>query len=335
MKKVLSIVLAAVLLLSVASLAGCGAKETLKFGLGVHAYSSGIASADADTNGKGEIVTTAAAVLLDKDGKIVKCAIDTMSNEIAFTSEGKFVVASEFKTKYEKGADYGMVAYAGVKKEWFEQVDAFKTLVVGKTLADVKALVAEGNKGTDEVVNAGCTIMISDFVLALEKAINAAAESDATADDTVKVALVSTQTGSKDATADAAGVNEVDTTVAAAAVNKDGKTVALLTDALQGKVAFDAKGVTEDAAGAIKTKKDAGANYGMSQYGQDLNGDGAVKEWFEQADAFNAACVGKTATEIKALAADTGYGIDTLQSAGCTINIADMVKAAVNAATIG
>ncbi|MBQ2274185.1 MAG: hypothetical protein II334_01815, partial [Clostridia bacterium] len=108
MKKFLSIVLAAVLVLSVASLAGCGAKETLKFGLGVHAYTSGIASADADTNGKGEIVTNAAAVLLDKDGKIVKCAIDTMSNEVAFTPEGKFVVATEFKTKYEKGADYGM-----------------------------------------------------------------------------------------------------------------------------------------------------------------------------------------------------------------------------------
>ena len=335
MKKFLSIVLAAVLLLSVASLAGCGAKETLKFGLGVHAYTSGIASADADTNGKGEIVTNAAAVLLDKDGKIVKCAIDTMSNEVAFTSEGKFVVATEFKTKYEKGADYGMVAYGGAKKEWFEQVDAFTALVVGKTLAEVKALVAEGNKGTDEVVTAGCTIMINDFVLALEKAINAATDSDATADDTVKVALVSTQTGSKDATADAAGVNEVDTTVAAAVLNKDGKAVAMATDALQGKVNFDAKGVTEDAAGAITTKLGAKENYGMAQDGQDLNGDGTVKEWFEQADAFNAACVGKTATEIKALAIETGYGIDTLQSAGCTINVADLVKAAANAATIG
>lgn len=335
MKKFLSIVLAAVLLLSLASLAGCGAKETLKFGLGVHAYTSGIASADADTNGKGEIVTNAAAVLLDKDGKIVKCAIDTMSNEVAFTSEGKFVVATEFKTKYEKGADYNMVAYGGAKKEWFEQVDAFTALVVGKTLAEVKALVAEGNKGTDEVVTAGCTIMINDFVLALEKAINAATDSDATADDTVKVALVSTQTGSKDATADAAGVNEVDTAVAAAVLNKDGKAVAMATDALQGKVNFDAKGVTEDAAGAITTKLGAKENYGMAQYGQDLNGDGTVKEWFEQADAFNAACVGKTATEIKALAIETGYGIDTLQSAGCTINVADLVKAAANAATIG
>ncbi len=335
MKKLLSIVLAVVLVLSVATLAGCGAKETLKFGLGVHAYSSGIASADADTNGKGEIVTTAAAVLLDKDGKIVKCAIDTMSNELAFTSEGKFVVANEFKSKYEKGTDYGMVAYGGAKKEWFEQVDAFTALVVGKTLSEVKALVADTNKGTDEVVKAGCTIIINDFVFALENAINAAAESNATADDSVKVALVSAQTSSKDATADAAGVNEVDTTVAAAAVNKDGKTTALLTDALQGKISFDAKGVTEDVAGAITTKLVKKENYGMAQYGNDLNGDGVVKEWFEQADAFNAACVGKTATEIKALALDTGYGTDTLQSAGCTINVADMVKAAVNATTLG
>lgn len=328
MKKLLSIVLMAALVLSVASLAGCGENETLKFGMGVHAYSQGITSADADTNGKAEFVTTVAAVLLNKDGKIVKCDIDTMSNEVAFTSEGKFVVANEFASKYEKGKDYGMVAYGGATKEWFEQVDAFEALVAGKTVTEVKALVAENNKGTDEVVKAGCTVFVNDFVLALEKAIASAKESKATADDTVNVALVSTQTGSKDATADAAGLNEVDTTATAAVVGEDGKVVAVLTDALQGKVSFDAKGVTEDTAKAITTKLDAGENYGMVAYG------GAKKEWFDQADAFNAACVGKTADEVKALAVDTGYGIDTLQTAGCTINIADMVKAAVKAATI-
>lgn len=342
MKKIVSLLVAALLLFA---LAGCSGNnkdsggetaEKLKFGLGVYAYVEKATSADADTNGEGEAIVTAAAVLLDKDGKIVKCAVDTADNKAAYTSEGKFVEAGEFKTKYEQGDAYGMKAYGGSAKEWFEQADAFEATVVGKTIAEVKALVADGGKGTADVINAGCTIAIADFVLALEKAVANAAASDATANDTLQVALVSAQADCKDATEEAEGVNEVDTTVVAAAVNKDGKVVVAASDALQAKFTFDAKGVvaTVKAGEPIATKKDLGANYGMAQYGQDLNGDGTVKEWFEQAAAFNAACAGKTASEIAALVADTGYGVDSLQTAGCTIGVSDLVKAAVKAATV-
>lgn len=72
----------------------------------------------------------------------------------------------------------------------------------------------------------------------------------------------------------------------------------------------------------------------MSKFGADLNGDGKVLEWHAQAEAFEAACVGKTASEISALAAGDGYGVADLQSAGCTIAVKDMVKAAVKAATV-
>ena len=65
----------------------------------------------------------------------------------------------------------------------------------------------------------------------------------------------------------------------------------------------------------------------MAAYGQDLNSDGKVLEWFEQADAFNAACIGKTKNDIASLSNESGYGSDDLQKAGCTINIGDMVKA--------
>ncbi|MBR2337981.1 MAG: hypothetical protein IKA63_00760 [Clostridia bacterium] len=338
MKKVSSVVLSVLLLLSVVCLAGCGASKTsnpLKFGMGVHAYVEKATNADGDTNGVGEAIVTVAAVLLDTDGKIVKCVLDVADNTVNFTSDGKFVETGEFQTKYEKGDAYGMKAYGGATKEWYEQADAFTALVVGKTVDEVKALVATGGKGTDEVINAGCTIEISDFALAVEKAVTNAAESGATKDHTLKLGVVSSQQSSKDATEDAAGMNEVDTTAVAAVLDKDGKVVAMSTDALQAQFAFDAKGATTVEAGAaIATKKDKGANYGMAQYGQDLNGDGTVKEWFEQAQAFNAACVGKTAAEISALAINTGYGAQSLQTVGCTIHVGDMVKAAVKAATI-
>ena len=99
-------------------------------------------------------------------------------------------------------------------------------------------------------------------------------------------------------------------------------------------IAFDAKGVvTTDLTAALQTKIEKGTNYGMAAYGQDLNGDGVVKEWNEQGAAFDAALAGKTATEIAALEVK-GYGVESVQTAGCTIAISDMVKAAVKAATV-
>lgn len=337
MKKFLSAVLALVMMLSLVVLSGCGEKkaETLKFGMGVASKYDKATDADGDTNGSGQVSTSFAAVLLDKDGKIVKCVIDTAQNKAEYTADGKAVAATEFKTKYEKGSDYGMVASGQATKEWYEQIDAFTALIVGKTIDEVKALVAEGNKGTDEVINAGCTITIDSYVAAVEKAVANAEDSEATAADTLKLGAVSSQYSAKDATDEAEGLNQLDTTMVAAVVNKDGKVVVCDTDAIQAKFTFNAKGAaTLDTTTAITSKKEQGTNYGMASYGKDLNGDGVVKEWDEQAAAFNAACVGLTADEIAALVAEGDFGVESLQTAGCTIKVADMAKSAVKAATV-
>ena len=334
MKRFLSLLLSVLMLVSLSTLAGCSGKEALKFGMGVHAYVTKATNADADTNGEGAAALTVAAVLLDSDGKIVKCAFDTMENKVAFTSKGKYVKANEFKTKYELNDDYGMKAYGGATKEWYEQADAFAATVVGKTSDEVNALVADGGKGNADVVNAGCTIIISDFVKAIVKAIENAKDVDASSDDTLKVAVISSQIGAKDATDEADGLNEVDSTLCATLLDKDNKVVAIATDAAQAKFPFNKKGETTVTADTeITTKLTAGANYGMAKYGQDLNGDGVVKEWNEQAEAFNNACVGKNADEISKLAVETGYAVEDLQTAGCTMNIYDIVKTAVKAAS--
>ncbi|MBP3381701.1 MAG: hypothetical protein J6L00_03550 [Clostridia bacterium] len=300
---------------------GCGA-QTLKFGAGVYVTAPTVADATEDKDGSGKIDVTVAAVTVDADGKIVACALDTMSNTVKFTADGKAVAAAEFKTKYEQGADYNMVAYGGAKKEWFEQADAFEALVAGKTLDEVKALVAEGNKGNAEVVNAGCTIMINEFVGAIEKAYNAAAESKVTAKDTLKV-TAATDVTTANATEDKDGSSKVSTTVFAAAVGADGKVVAASSDCVELSFTFDTKGAsTLDTSKAVASKKEQGANYGMVAYG------GAKKEWFEQAAAFDAACVGKTATEIAALVGQDGKGVADVQNAGCTIYVSGFVKAA-------
>ena len=111
--------------------------------------------------------------------------------------------------------------------------------------------------------------------------------------------------------------------------NKSGKIAAATSDCAAVSFAFDTKGVsTFDATKAISTKKELGTNYGMAAYGTDLNGDGKVLEWNEQAAAFDAACIGKTAGDVASLMAENGYGVADLQTAGCTMGIGSFVKAA-------
>ena len=324
MKKLLTITLCVLMVASMLFIGGCANKTaaTVKFGSGVAISAPTVTDATADKNGSGKIDITIAAVTVDADGKIVACALDTASNTVNFTADGKAVANAEFKTKYEAGKDYNMVAYGGAKKEWFEQADAFETVVAGKTLAEVKALVAEGDKGTSEVIDAGCTIMIAEFVSAIEKAYNAAADSEVTAADTLKVTAVTEQTCT-DATEDKDGSNKVSTTFFATAVNAENKVVAASSDCVELSFTFDTKGVsTLDTTKAVSSKKEAGANYGMVAYG------GAKKEWFEQAAAFDAACIGKTASEIAGLIGEDGKGVADLQAAGCTIYVTGFVKAA-------
>jgi len=293
MKKSLAIVLCLIMVVA-ATFVGCAgddkapassdnAEATLKFGSAVYVTAPTATDATADKDGSGKLDVTVAAVTVDADGKIVACQLDTASNTVSFTADGKAVANDEFKTKYELGKDYNMVTYGGSKKEWFEQADAFEKVVAGKTLTEVKALVADENKGNDEVVNAGCTIMINEFVGAIEKAYNAAAESKVTAKDTIKVTAATEQTCT-DATADKDGSNKVSVNLFAAAVDADGKVVAAASDCVEVSFTFTTKGAsTLDTAKAIKSKKEQGKDYGMVAYGN------ATKEWFEQAAAFDAA----------------------------------------------
>ena len=327
MKKSLLLVLCLILAISTLFV-GCGdedgskSSETLKFGLGVYTSTPATTDATTDKEGTGKLDVTVAALTVSTDGKIVACELDTASNTVKFTADGKAVANTEFKTKYEMGKEYNMVAYGGAKKEWFEQADAFEALVEGKTLSEVKALLGAENKGNDEVVEAGCTIMINEFIGAIEKAYNAVNTSKVTAENTLKV-TVATEQSCADATADKDGSNKVSTTVFAAALDKDGKVVAASSDCVELSFTFDTKGVsTLDTTKAIVSKKEAGSNYGMVAYG------GAKKEWFEQAAAFDAACIGKTAKEISAFIGKDGKGIADIQSAGCTIFVSGFVKAA-------
>ena len=328
MKKLLTLALRILMAFS-AILVGCSNTDangdttneaaTVKFGAGLYVSTPTVADATEDVEGSGKVDVTVAAVTVTADGKIAACDVDTTSNIAKFTVDGK-ALAGEFKTKYEQGASYNMVAY-GANREWFEQADAFEALIVGKTLDEVKALVAEGNKGNDEVVSAGCTIMIHEFVNAIEKAYNAA-NTEISDKATLKVNIATEQTLT-DATEEKEGTNKLAINVFAAAYDAEGKVVAASSDCVEVSFTFDITGVsTLDTAKAILSKKEQGTNYGMVMYGA------SDKEWFEQAAAFDAACIGKTKSEIASLEDADGYGVDDLKAAGCTVAVSGFVKAA-------
>ena len=323
MKKLICVLLSVLMLATAVAFVGCDkAPATVKMGLGVYTATPTTTDASEDKDGQGKVAITAAVITVDAEGKVVACQLDTADLTVKFTADGKAVANDGFKTKYEQGKDYGMVAYGGAAKEWFEQADAFEAFVVGKTLDEIKALVAEGNKGNSDVIAAGCTIMIHEFVAAIDKAFANLTDSAATAESALKLGMNVEQT-TADATEEKDGSNQVETTIFAAAVDAEGKVLVAASDCVQVKFTFNATGVsTLDTTKAIASKREAGANYGMVAYG------GAAKEWFEQADAFNALCVGKTATEIKALCAADNYGTDEVKTAGCTILVNGLTKAA-------
>ncbi len=136
---------------------------------------------------------------------------------------------------------------------------------------------------------------------------------------------------------------QVDATVATVVTDKDGKIVLCRIDVAQNKMNI-ANGAV-DATASFQTKAEKGDAYGMAAalgYGMDWNGDGIVKEWYDQAKAFENYVVGKTAAEIAAMTtkaaasegSGAGYMISTdeaLLAAGCTIQIDEFRDAVVAA----
>ncbi|HWR19278.1 MAG TPA: hypothetical protein VN608_06625 [Clostridia bacterium] len=154
--------------------------------------------------------------------------------------------------------------------------------------------------------------------------------------DVVKtgLAVVTSVSGSKDAAADAAGVVQGYSTIAAVTVDAEGKIVSCVIDAAQTKVNFDTAGVVTTALDTeFQTKNELGEGYGMKA------ASSIGKEWNEQAAAFAAYVIGKTAEEVQGIAMSEGYAADADLKASVTVHITDFIevvaKAVANAQELG
>ena len=131
--------------------------------------------------------------------------------------------------------------------------------------------------------------------------------------------------------------DQFNATVATVVLDKDGKIVACRLDAVQNKYETNLSNNTYKF-NILETKMELGDKYGMatSEWSSDNNGDGVIKEWYEQAKLFEAYVVGKTVAEVEALAtkeveAHFISADDSLLSAGCTIDITGFKEAIVKA----
>ena len=341
MKKFFAILLCAIMVLAVVA-CDTGAKEAeYKLGMGV------VVSMDSSKTGNAQVDATVATVVTDADGKIVACRIDVAQNKMN-VANGAVDTAKVFETKMELGTRYNMSAYGsdnngdGIVLEWDAQTKIFEEYVVGMTAAEVEAIeLQEVNAHMiavdSELLTAGCTMQITDFMTAIVKACNdeqGMTFKAVAGTFTLGVAANTTAEESTAATADANGVVKMYTDFAATVV-VDGKIVAALNDAIQPQIAINAAGECTPA--EFKgTKRELKEGYNMATYGasMDPNGDGVVYEWYIQSETFSKHVVGMTADEVAGMetaANSIGYQMSTdadLVAAGCTIQIT-AIKAVV------
>ena len=118
-----------------------------------------------------QIETTAVAVTVDRNGKIVRCVIDEVQARLRCVRPHLTPVTTVFPSKNELGAGYGMKRASSIGKEWHEQAAAFARYVTGKTPAEVAGIAVDAAKRpTGRDLLATVTIGIGDFQAALAKA---------------------------------------------------------------------------------------------------------------------------------------------------------------------
>jgi len=273
------------------------AEGALKTGLAV------IATAEAGTKDENNTVSydvTLVAVLVDDQGVIQDCVIDSLGADLAFDSTGAIVtdLTAAVQTKNELGDAYGMKAYAGAKYEWYEQAEALANYAVGKTVEELRAgAVNESGKAADADLASTATIYLGGYVDGIEKAVANAQHLGAQGGDTLKLASLSSLADSTGVTEEKSGNAQLNVDVTAITMNGEVITSCYI-DSLQAKVAFTAEGV--EAIPEFATKNELGEGYGMKAWG------GATYEWNEQAANFAAYITGKTLAEVQGIAIDEG-----------------------------
>ena len=276
--------------------------------------------------------TTFASVVLE--GNVIKYVyFDVAQDKVTYDATGHVTSDnSASMSKKDLGDNYGMKDKSSIKKEWYEQVEALEKWAVGKTVEEVLNMptTQKDEKHTvpaDKDLMTGCTIGVTGFQQALDKAVKNAVE----VKDVASVgSAILTDVSGKDATAEKSGEAKASSTYGVVALDKDGKVVFTQTDEAQNAVKFTTAGALDGEAMAVPTKAEKKDEYGMKK------ASSIGKEWFEQNQAFDEWTVGKTSKEISGMEVTTNEAgktvtVDKDLMTGCTMGVDSLQKVTVTA----
>ena len=270
-----------------------------------------------DKKDKNRVKATVAAVVVGADGKIADCEVDELAFDVTLQN-GLAQQVADLMSKGEMGDRYRPTAdEMGGKQNsdsWEDQVEAFCDFVEGKTGAQVSAVAATDGK-TEQIP--GCDLVVTDFIQAVRQAADAATDHKIGGGDDLHLALTASQSDSAEGTKP-----RFDVEIAALTLDAGDRITACITDTLEVGLTVS-EGVFATVAGVVQTKREMKESYGMKEASP------IKKEWYQQADAFSAWAVGKTADGLAGLELKDGK---TDAISGCTIAVGGMLKNAVKAA---
>jgi hypothetical protein len=130
----------------------------------------------------GQVDVVIAAVVFDAEGRVAGVLIDTAQTRVNFDAEG--LVTSDktalYPTKTELGDDYGMIRASEIGVEWYEQIAALEAWMIGRTVAEIKAMqtkevdAAHPSVPDEPDLVSLVTITVQDYIYAVEEAFSKA-----------------------------------------------------------------------------------------------------------------------------------------------------------------
>ncbi len=138
-------------------------------------------SADDEILAMAQADITVAATAFDADGKVVRTIINTVQGKVNYDSEGVVTTdkAAPQQSKVELKENYGMSRVSDVG-EWYEQAEELEKWMVGKTVAEIKAMpIKEGSPGHDSVPDVPelaslVTMTVADYLDAVSESYTSA-----------------------------------------------------------------------------------------------------------------------------------------------------------------
>lgn len=275
------------------------------------------------TERAGVITTTAAAVLLDADGRIADVMLDELETSVSADSTGTVTMPSDYRTKRQMGTDYPLEAVSSIQKSWTEQVDALADHLTGKTPEELEALKTdEDGKSMDADLLSGCTIAVEPYRDAILRACENAKALGAAQGDRITLGIEADNGAANLTALNEKGVlAQVDTTLAVVTMDENARITSAIVDETEPAVTVETDG-TVTPPEAVRTKLEQGDEYGMR------NASVLKKEWYEQSMGYCDHLKGKNLTEVGKIPTD-GSDADLLSM--CTISTEAMHMAVLKA----